>query len=203
MSSLQNKVLQIDSSLFGDNGVSSQLSKHLVEQLAARSDIDLLHKQFAHEPVPHFDGNHLSALMTPELERSPEQQAMVAYSDGLIAELQAANSLVLGLPMYNFDVPSMMKAWFDHVARAGVTFRYTETGSEGLLKNKKAYLLMARGGLHKGSDRDTETGFVRTFLNFIGITDVTIIYAEGTNMGDEIRSRAISEAKAEIDTLQF
>jgi FMN-dependent NADH-azoreductase len=118
----------------------------------------------------------------------------VAQSDALIAELEAADVIVLGLPMYNFGVPSTLKAYFDHVARAGVTFRYTADGPQGLLGGKKAYVLAARGGRYAGTPLDTQSDFVRQFLGFLGIRDVEFIYAEGLAMGDAHRDGALSHA---------
>ena len=130
-----------------------------------------------------------------------EQQAVVDYSDGLVDELQRADTLVLGLPMYNFGVSSQLKAYFDHVARAGVTFRYTEDGPVGLLTSKKAYVLATRGGRYAGTPLDSQTAFVRAFLAFIGITDVTFVYAEGLAMGEDQKRQAINDAHRQIADL--
>src|SRR5690606_22026455 len=114
--------------------------------------------------------------------RTPEQQTLAATADAAIAELQAADVLVLGVPMYNFGIPSTLKAWIDSIARAGTTFRYTANGPEGLLKGKQAYVLAARGGAYQGTPADTQTPYLKTFLGFVGITDVTFVYAEKLNM---------------------
>ncbi len=193
-------VLHIDSSIFGSQGVSSQLSARLLERLGAKG-ATITSRSFAEQPVPHLDGAHLTALMTPVTDRSAEQQALADYSDRLIAEVQAADLLVIGVPMYNFTVPSMLKSWFDHIARAGVTFRYTANGPEGLLKGKKAVLLFSRGGLYLGTPADSQSGFVTSFLNFIGITDIEKVYAEGLSMGEEPRTKALTAAHAAIDAL--
>ena len=109
--------------------------------------------------------------------------------------------LVIGLPMYNFGVPSSLKAWFDHVARAGTTFRYTEQGPEGLMKGKKVYVLATRGGYHAGTAADQQTPFVRRFLSFLGMDDVEFVYAEGLATGDENRQQALDEANARLAVL--
>ena len=197
---MTNHVLQIDSSVFGEQGQSSQLTAHLVEALKRQQPTTLTYRNLAAEPLPHLTGATLVALGTEAAARTPEQTATVAMADELIAELQAANTLVLAAPMYNFAVPSTLKAWMDYVARAGVTFRYTANGPEGLLTHKKAYVVTTRGGLHQGKASDSQTTFVNTFLNFIGITDVAWIYAEGINMGDR-KATAIAEAKPQIDQL--
>lgn len=192
-------ILHIESSLFAENGVSSQLARQLIEQFRqSQDDVNVRVKPFATEPVPHFDGEVLGALMSDAAERSPAQQQRVDYADQQIADLQWADTLVIGLPMYNFSVPSMLKAWFDYVARAGVTFRYTEQGPEGLLRNKKAYVIATRGGHHQGTESDSQTPFMKTFLGFIGIDDVEFIYVEGLNMGEEPKQRAIEQAQQHI-----
>jgi FMN-dependent NADH-azoreductase len=122
--------------------------------------------------------------MTTEAERSPEQQDLTALSDTLIAEVQNADTIVIGMPMYNFGTPSHFKAWVDHIARAGVTFRYTENGPEGLLIGKRVVVLVASGGIYKGTDNDSLTPYLTTFFNFLGIQQVNFIYAEGLAMGD-------------------
>jgi FMN-dependent NADH-azoreductase len=158
-------------------------------------------RDVAGEPVPHLDARRFGAFTTPAAERSDEQRAVVAYSDTLIEELRAADVIVLGLPMYNFGVPSQLKSYFDHVARAGETFRYTANGPEGLIKNKKAYVFAARGGLYAGTPLDTQTSYVRDFLRFIGIEDVEFVYAEGLAIDPQTRDRALEQANDSIARL--
>ncbi len=126
---------------------------------------------------------------------------MVDESDALIAELKHADTLVLGLPMYNFGVPSQLKAYFDHIARAGVTFKYTEKGAVGLLTGKKAYVFAARGGLYQGTPRDTQTPYVREFLAFLGITDVEFVYAEGLAISEASRTESLARAQRSLHSL--
>ncbi len=195
-------LLRLDTSLFSGQGVSTQLSDELVAKLrSADSELKVIHRNFSEQSVPHLDGEWLQALMTPTEQRDELQQQKVDYSDLLIAELQQADTVVIGLPMYNFSIPSMLKAWFDHVARAGTTFKYTETGPVGLLTDKKVYLVTTRGGVHKDQASDTQLPFVKTFLAFLGLTNVEVIYAEGLNMGDEMRNSAINAAKATINAM--
>lgn len=195
-------ILHIESSLFAESGVSSQLSNQLLTRLkAAAKNPHVIKKSFAEQPVPHFDGKALQALMQPAEERTLEQQDIVAYADQQIADAQAANVWVIGLPMYNFGVPSMLKAWFDFIARAGVTFRYTEQGPQGLLNDKTVYLLATRGGQYKDSPADSQIPFIKTFLNFLGVTDIQVIYAEGLNMGEQIKAQALSDASVQINQL--
>ncbi|HEY7772547.1 MAG TPA: NAD(P)H-dependent oxidoreductase [Marinagarivorans sp.] len=197
---MTTRVLQINSSLFGANGQSSQLNDYLVERLSAKGYVSLVQRDLGADPLPHLSADTLIAIGTAPEDRTAEQNKAVDFADAIIDELMNADVLVLAAPMYNFNVPSALKAWMDYVARAGVTFRYTENGPEGLLHGKTAYITSARGGVHKGRPSDTQTDFVTTFLNFIGITDIHWVYAEGINMGD-LKETAINEAKATIDQL--
>ena len=195
-------LLKINASLFSSQGQSSQLAERFVAaRLAATPGLKVISRDLGAEPVPHLDAaRFLSFLAKPE-ERSAEQQAVVAYSDALIEELRQADEIVIGLPMYNFGVPSTLKAWFDHIARAGVTFRYTENGPEGLLTGKKVTVLAARGGKYAGTPKDSQTTYVRDFLAFIGITDVEFVYAEGLNMGEDSKTAALAAAHAQVAEL--
>ncbi len=193
------KLLQLKTSLFANHGQSSQLSDAFVAAWqASRPGAQVTVRDFAVDPVPHLDGAGFQAFLSQPGARSAEQQAKIDYSDALIAELQAADVLVIGLPLYNLGVPSMLKSWIDHVARAGVTFRYTENGPQGLLFGKQAYVFATRGGRYAGTAFDTQTGFVRNVLGFIGIRDVEFVYAEGLNMGEESKATALQAAHAEL-----
>lgn len=195
-------LLKINTSLFSDKGQSSQLADRFVAAWqAGNPDGQVLARDLASKPVPHLDAERfLSFLAKPE-ERNAAQQAVVEFSDALIAELKNAQVLVLGLPMYNFGIPSTLKAYFDHIARAGVTFRYTGEGPVGLLEGKKAYVFATRGGLYAGTAKDSQTTYVRDFLNFIGISDVEFVYAEGLNLGDDAKAAALSGAREKLASL--
>jgi FMN-dependent NADH-azoreductase len=195
-------LLQLNTSLFSDQGQSSRLADRFVAAWRLKNPQgQVVVRDLAKDPVPHLDGaRFLSFLAKPE-ERNAEQAAVVAYSDALIDELKAADVVVLGLPMYNFGVPSMLKAYFDHIARAGVTFRYTETGPVGLLEGKKAYVFAARGGRYAGTERDSQSGYVRDFLAFLGIAEVEFVYAEGLNMGEASKEAALAEAHQRLERL--
>lgn len=200
-------ILQINSSLHGADAQSSRLASEFVAALVqSRSaggvaGASVTVRDLARQPVPHLTAERLHALAKPISERTLAEQRTVAESDELIDELKRADVIVLGLPMYNFGVPSMLKAYFDHVARAGVTFRYSAGGPEGLLKGKKAYVFATRGGRHAGTPTDLQTAYVRQFLGFIGIRDVEFVYAEGLALGDEQRSAAVDEAMSRIGQL--
>jgi FMN-dependent NADH-azoreductase len=192
-------LLQIQTSLFENNGQSSRLASSFAnEWLDANPEGRVVVRDIGREPVPHLTAERFQAFLAKPADRTPEQQAIAGFSDALIDELFAADVIVLGLPMYNFGVPSSLKAYFDHIARAGVTFRYTEKGPEGLLKGKKAYVFATRGGLYAGTAADTQTAYVRDFLRFIGIEDVEFVYAEGLSMGDAPKEKALVAANAAI-----
>ena len=195
-----NTLLQINSSLFAGEGQSSRLASRFVERWrAAHPDATVLLRDLARDPVPHLDAGRFAAFLAKDETRDAAQKAAVACSDALIAELKRADVIVLGLPMYNFGVPSVLKAYFDHVARAGVTFRYTERGPVGLLGGKQAYVFAARGGQYVGTPRDTQTAYVRQFLGFLGIEDVEFVYAEGLAIGDASRRNALAQAELAIE----
>lgn len=194
------KILLIKSSVFSGDGQSSRLAGDFVARLSEQHPgAEVVERDLVADPVPHLDGARVGAFFAKPEARTAEQKAVIAYSDALIAELRRADVLVLGLPMYNFGVPSQLKAWFDHLARAGETFRYTEKGAVGLLTGKEAYVFAARGGSYP---RDhSQTQFVRQFLGFIGIDEVEFVYAEGLALGDESRNNSISAAQAEVRKL--
>ena len=194
-------ILQLNTSLLGEQGQSSRLAADFATTLATASGARRVVRDLARDPVPHLTAERFAAFGTPASERTLEQQRHVAESDALIDELRQAETVVIGLPMYNFGVPSTLKAYFDHVARAGVTFRYTPDGPVGLLTGKKAYVFATRGGRHAGTASDLQTGFVRQFLGFIGIRDVEFIYAEGLALGAEQREQALAAAVARIGQL--
>ena len=195
-------LLQINSSLFSSGGQSSRLADAFVlEWRAAHPDGRTVVRDLAADPVPHLTAERFGGFVAKPEDRSAAQADAVAFSDALIDELRAADTLVIGLPMYNFGVPSTLKAYFDHVARAGVTFRYGAAGPEGLLTGKKAYVFAARGGLYSGTPLDTQTAYVRDFLGFIGIADVEFVYAEGLAMGDAAKAAAIEDAAAAARSL--
>ena len=195
-------LLQIQTSLFESQGQSSRLAQRFTrEWQAANPGGEVIVRDIGREPVPHLTAERFQAFLAKPDERTAEQQAVAGFSDTLIDELRRADVIVLGLPMYNFGIPSSLKAYFDHIARAGVTFRYTEKGAEGLLKGKKAYVFAARGGIYAGTPLDTQTAYARDFLRFIGIGEVEFVYAEGLSMGDAPREKALAAANRAIERL--
>jgi FMN-dependent NADH-azoreductase len=196
-------LLQIKASISHDQGSSSQLANTFVAAYRrAHPEARVLVREVASaEPVPHLNGERFGAFIAKPEERTDAQHAVVAYSDALIDELKRADIVVIGLPMYNFGVPSQLKAYFDHIARAGVTFKYTANGPVGLLTGKKVYVFAARGGLYAGTALDTQTGYVRDFLAFLGMKDVQFVYAEGLAVSPESREAGLAKAAAEIAAL--
>lgn len=195
-------LLAIKSSLFNGHGQSSRLADAFIERWRRNNpDGRVLCRDLALEPVPHLSAETFKGFQADPVDRTPEQHAAVAVSDSLIAELKSADELVLGLPMYNFSVPSTLKAWMDHVARAGVTFRYTESGPEGLVGDKPMYVFAARGGQYAGTDMDTQTPLIRMFFGMLGISDIRFTYAEGLALGDEQAEQARAQAVEAIERL--
>jgi len=189
-------ILQLNASIYSDNGQSTRLANELVASL--RTDEKLVVRDLAKDPVPHLDAERFGAFIAKPEARTLQQDAFVAYSDGLINELKQADVIVLGLPMYNFGVPSTLKAYFDHVARAGVTFSYTANGPVGLLTGKKIYVLATRGGVYAGGKLDTQTAYVRDFFAFLGITDVEFVYAEGLAISEASKNASLAKARESI-----
>ena len=192
-------LLQINTSLFSAAGQSSRLADAFVAEWRRLNPAGrVIERDLSKEPVPHLTAERFGAFLSKPEGRTPEQEAVLGFSDALVEELKAADVIVLGLPMYNFGVPSTLKAYFDHIARAGVTFKYTEKGPVGLLTGKKAYIFAARGGLYAGTPLDSQTAYVRDFLRFLGIADVAFVYAEGLAMGAEQQKKALETAGASI-----
>jgi FMN-dependent NADH-azoreductase len=195
-------ILQINSSSRGSASHSSRLAADIVARLRREhADSTLVLRDLAHTPHPALDENALGALFTPAERRTPEQAARVALDDALIAEIQAADMIVLGVPMYNFGVPAGLKNWIDAIARAQVTFRYTASGPQGLLTGKKVYFALTRGGLYRNTPADTQVPYLKTLFAFLGMTDVSFVYAEGIAMGPEAEQAAFAGAQRQIDQL--
>ncbi|HCE3461430.1 TPA: FMN-dependent NADH-azoreductase [Vibrio parahaemolyticus] len=191
------RVLALKSSILGDYSQSNKL----VEDFIKNVDQDKLTvRDLAANPLPVLDFAVATALRATE-DLSQEQQAVVDLSDTLIEEVKAADTLVIAAPMYNFTIPTQLKNWIDLIARAGVTFKYTENGVQGLIEGKKAIVVTTRGGIHKDSPTDNVTPYLRTVLGFVGITDVEFVYAEALNMGEDAASKGISEAQSQLSTM--
>jgi len=196
-------ILQVNSSARpyanGSGSYSTRLADELVHRLLKENPGAALSvRDLAREPHPPLDESALLALFTPAQHRTPPQAERVARDDALIAELQAADVVVIAAPMYNFGVSTQLKAWLDAVARAGATFRYTEQGPVGLLHDKTVYVVSTRGGMHRGQPTDQVTPYLRTMLGFLGMTDVRFVYAEGLAMGPDAEARALDDAREQM-----
>ena len=193
-------ILQINSSARRDASHSTRIATRIVERLRdADPEATLVVRDLDRTPHPTQDEAALGALFTPADRRNPEQAARVALDDALIAEIKAADTVVLGVPMYNFGVPSQLKNWIDAISRAGVTFRYTANGPEGLLKGKTVYVALTRGGKYRNTPADTMVPYLEMVLSFLGMTHVHFVYAEGLAMGAAAEESAIASAYEQIE----
>ncbi|MET0334076.1 MAG: FMN-dependent NADH-azoreductase [Rhizobacter sp.] len=195
-------ILQINSSARTTGSHSTQLANSIVQRVqASDAKAALTLRDLGKQPLPALDEATLGALFTPADQRTAAQAARVAQDDALIAELHAADVLVLGVPMYNFGVPAALKNWIDAIARTGVTFKYTDKGPVGLLTGKKVYIALARGGLYRDTPADSQVPYLRSVLGFLGMTDIEFVYAEGLAMGPDAEKKALASAEAQIDAL--
>jgi len=196
-------ILHIDSSPMGDRSVSRKLTSKLVSELAAKqSDSRIVYRDLGANPVPHLSPTTLEAFFTPVEKQTPGLAAAVALSDQLTAELLAADVIVVGAPMWNLGIPSSLKAWVDHVVRAGKTFSYTETGPKGLLDAaKKVIVVSSRGGMYSEGPAqayDHQETYLKTLFGFLGLSDISFVRAEGVAMGDAALSAALETAATQL-----
>lgn len=199
-------LLHLNSSVRSTGSISRQLSGEFVQKLkAAHPGATLIERDLATNPVPHLSEQMMSAYFTPAEQRSEEQARTVQLSDALVAELMAADIVVVGAPMYNFSISSTLKAWIDHVARAGVTFKYNEQGQPvGLVQGKKFYIFTSRGGVYSSGPAkalDFHETYLRGVLGFLGITDVSFVHTEGVAMGEDAVNSALASSRNAMDAL--
>jgi len=195
-------LLHINASIFSDGGQSSQLTQEFVQEWArSHPGAQVIKRDLGVSAIPHLDAERFLALISKPEERTERQAQIVAESDTLITEIQQADVVVMGLPMYNFTLPSQLKSYFDHIARVGVTFKYTETGPVGLLGNKRVVVFATRGGFYAGTPADTQTNLIKTLFGFLGVTNVEFVYAEGISISPEKKAEAIANAKGQIPSL--
>ena len=196
---MSTNLLVINNSIMADKSQSSALTQYAAQQWLSQSDQHTVTvRDVVMDAVPHLDGARVAAFFTPEADRSDEQKAIAAYSDQLIAEFDQADALLIALPMYNFGITSQLKAYFDHLARAGVTFKYTDQGPVGLLDDKPVALIAARGGLYHAQGADHQVPFTQQFLAFLGLSSVTTVLAEGLAMGEP--EATLVDAQQALDT---
>ncbi|QJD91984.1 FMN-dependent NADH-azoreductase [Duganella dendranthematis] len=198
-------ILHIDSSVRSTGSLTRQLGGEYIAKLtAANPAATVVTRDLAANPLPHLTEQVIGAYFTPAEQRNAEQAAAIKTSDALVDELLAADTIVIGAPMYNFSVTSGLKAWIDHVARAGRTFQYGANGIEGLVTGKKVVVFVASGGVYSegpAAAYDHITTYLRAVLGFLGLTDVTFIVAEGVAMGEEAVANALAKNRAEIDAI--
>ncbi len=198
-------ILYLNSSVRSTGSVSRQLSGEFIEKLkAAHPGANVVTRDLAANPLPHLSEAMVGAYFTPPEQRSDEQKQLIKTSDEVVAELLAADVVVVGAPMYNFSVSSTLKSWIDHVARAGVTFKYTETGPVGLVHGKKFVIFTSRAGVYSSGPAqamDFQETYLRGVLGFLGITDVSFVSAEGLAMGDEAVNAALANGRSAMDAL--
>lgn len=192
---MTHTILRIDASARRTGSVS----RDLTESILARFDTPFIITRDLSDPIPQISESWVSAAFTPADERTDEQKAALGLSDSLVAEVQAADTLVIGLPIYNFGVPAALKAWIDQVARAGVTFQYSADGPKGLLTGKRAIVAVASGGTEAGSEIDFATGYLRHVLGFIGITDVVFVKADRMMIDADAALKSAAEQVAALD----
>jgi len=191
-------VLAVYSSLNGEQGHSTVLANRYIDSRKSNEDVVVTKVDVAQLALPHLTSEEMQAWMLSPDERSDEQKVLAERSDTLIQQLMDADEIVLAVPMYNFGIPSSLKAYFDRISRAGVTFRYTETGPIGLLQNKRATVFATRGGMYSGTEYDTQTSYLTNFLNFLGIQNIKFVYAEGLNVSEQQASESLASAEQKI-----
>jgi FMN-dependent NADH-azoreductase len=197
------KLLHIDSSIQGQNSMSRTLTAEIVEkQRRLNPGLEVIYHDLAEEPLPHLSGLHLAAAQAGVSEHTRELQHDLARSEAALEEFLAADIVVVGAPMYNFGVPSQLKAWIDRLSVVGKTFRYSEKGAEGLAGGRKVIVASSRGGVY-GVDTpmaalDHQETYLRSVFGFIGITDIEFVRAEGVSMGPDAREKALEAARAAI-----
>lgn len=200
-----SKLLHINSSVRNEGSISRKLTGEFIAKWKdAHPSDEVVERDLAAQPIPHLNEKMMGAFFTPAEKRSAEQAETVKISDELVQELLAADVVVIGAPMYNFSIASSLKAWIDHVARAGITFKYTQEGPVGLVKNKKVYVFISRDGIYTegpAKSMEFQDTYLRTVLGFLGMDNITFIHTEGLAMGKEIAERALSQTRQKIAEL--
>jgi len=197
------KVLQLDSSILGEASVSRQLTQAVINRLRDNEPgLEIVHRDLGQEPLAHLTPELLGARGTLSELMTELQKREARFDEELIDELKSADVLVIGAPLYNFTIATGLKAWVDRITVAGKTFSYDEKGPEGLVKGKKAVIVATSGGNYTDTPVDQmHTGYLKHVLNFIGITDVEVVRAQGLNIGPEVRAQALAKARGQIREL--
>ncbi|AKH65333.1 MULTISPECIES: FMN-dependent NADH-azoreductase [Photorhabdus] len=197
-----SKVLVLKSSIMAQHSHTNQMADFFIEKWQANhADDSITIRDLAAQPIPVLDNELVHALRPKDDEMTARQKEVLALSDELIAELQDHDIIVMTAPMYNFHIPTQLKNYFDLIARAGVTFRYTENGPEGLIKSKRAIILTSHGGIHKDGPSDLLVPYLRLFLGFIGLTDVEFVFVEGVGLSPDAANQAQQTAREILEKM--
>jgi FMN-dependent NADH-azoreductase len=201
-----SRLLFVTSSVFGRQSKSRQIGAEFVAAWGkAHPGTAVVERDLTPETMPHLTQEAIAAWSLPEDQRSPRQREIAANADAIIAEVEAADTVVIAAPMYNFSIPSTLKAWIDHLARAGRTFRYSAAGAEGLLKGKKVFIVTGRGGIYSGDSParalDFQEPYLRAVLGFLGLGDVTFIHVEGLGISPEAAASGLERARQAVNDL--
>ncbi|WP_350304016.1 FMN-dependent NADH-azoreductase [Photorhabdus viridis] len=197
-----SKVLVLKSSIMAQHSYTSQMADFFIEKWQANhADDSITIRDLAAQPIPVLDNELVHALRPKDNEMTARQKEVLALSDELIAELQDHDIIVITAPMYNLHIPTQLKNYFDLIARAGVTFRYTENGPEGLIKSKRAIILTSRGGIHKDGPSDLLVPYLRLFLGFIGLTDMEFVFVEGVGLSPDAANQAQQTAREILEKM--
>jgi len=202
------KLLHLDASVLNDNSASRALTAKIVGQLRNQhGDLQVTYRDLAQHSVAHLSGEILATRFVPAEQWNPLQKQEANLTEALLTEFLEADILVIGAPMYNFSIPTQLKAWIDRIAQAGRTFRYTDKGPVGMAGGKKVIIGSSRGGAFTSSEQmramDFQEDYLKVFLGFLGMTDITIVRAEGLSMGDEARTKAMNDANQQIGGLKL
>ncbi|MBT2623315.1 MULTISPECIES: FMN-dependent NADH-azoreductase [Chryseobacterium] len=196
-------ILNIKTSIVGENSISSQLSQTVINQLLEKNpESKVVVRDLATNPIPHLEIHHFSASRIPDEEKNDEQKEASKYSDEALREVQNADIIVIGVPFYNFSFPSTLKSWIDSISVAGKTFSYADGAPKGLLENKKVYLNFAAGGVYENGLIENVETYLKTLLGFIGITDVEVFKSQGTMM-PHLKEENLSKTVSEIEAYSF
>ncbi len=199
-----SSILLVTSSPRGSESLSNALALELADKFKAQTGGTIVHRDLSQSLLSHVDGTFTAAIRKPAEDRTAEETEAAALSDALVAELMAADTIVIGTGLINFNIYSSLKSWIDHVARAGLTFKYTENGPVGLATGKKAYLVLAAGGVYSSGPAaplNHAAPYLKTVLGFLGIELVETVYVEGVAFGPEAAEKAIASAKAKVEEL--
>ncbi|MFI2741131.1 FMN-dependent NADH-azoreductase [Zhouia sp. PK063] len=202
---MSKKVLKVISSLKGENSISTQLADAIINKIQEKEEVIVTERDVVNEQIPHLDSNIFFSFITPEAERTAAQQETIEQSDAFVKEVLDADVIVIGVPMYNFTIPSVLKSWLDQIARSGITFKYTESGAVGLVEGKEVYLAIATGGIYSegpSAAYDFTERYLKAVLGFMGMTNVTAFRAEGLAVPD-LAEKALPLAKEKVDQYSF